>query len=291
MTIPSVVQGMVEVEGGKVFELDSPKGSTWLESVTSFRYEPTGASKPYTVRKEPKKGGDYWYAYRKVAGKLHKRYIGRDAELTIAKLEEIAETLNTPQQARVPEMVTKKVTETVTETVADDELPTVLTRVQALEDALKALQSKPLEEIRLGDTDEALKPNVEVTQSQLLNSISNLNAENEALRQELTETKQQYLSLLDNSAERVKELQAENEALRQELADEIQSHVTQFTIRKQLQAELEVCKQQSVVKFELPEPADLLNWLKANRKKATASLADVEAILGRIEESNPDGGN
>jgi len=31
--------------------------------------------------------------------------------------------------------------------------------------------------------------------------------------------------------------------------------------------------------IELPEPADLLNQLKARRKKSGANLADVEAIL------------
>jgi len=37
--------------------------------------------------------------------------------------------------------------------------------------------------------------------------------------------------------------------------------------------------------IELPDAADLLNRLKAKRKKATASLADIEAILEILEES------
>jgi hypothetical protein len=37
--------------------------------------------------------------------------------------------------------------------------------------------------------------------------------------------------------------------------------------------------------LELPEASALLNKLKAKRKKATASLADVEAILEILEES------
>jgi len=37
--------------------------------------------------------------------------------------------------------------------------------------------------------------------------------------------------------------------------------------------------------LELPEASVLLNKLKAKRKKATASLADIEAILEIIEES------
>jgi hypothetical protein len=37
--------------------------------------------------------------------------------------------------------------------------------------------------------------------------------------------------------------------------------------------------------LELPEASVLLNKLKAKRKKATASLADIEAILEILEES------
>lgn len=39
-----------------------------------------------------------------------------------------------------------------------------------------------------------------------------------------------------------------------------------------------------VLEFEPPEAAELLNRLKAKRKKSTASLADIEAILEMIEE-------
>ena len=168
MTIPSVTQGLIEVEDGKVFELDSPKGLTWLESITSFRFEPTGANKPYTVRKESGKGGDYWYGYRKVAGRLHKKYIGKNSELNTAKFEEIAQALNTPPQPRVTDKVTDKVTENksrevtdkvtskvtdkvtskvtdkVTSKVADtrdaDRLTALEAQVQALQESLEALR-------------------------------------------------------------------------------------------------------------------------------------------------------
>lgn len=146
MTIPSVVQGTVEF-AGKVFELDSPRGSTWLESVTSFRFEPSGDSKPYTVRKEAGKSGDYWYGYRKVSGRLHKKYIGKSSELSKAKLEEIAEALNTPPQSRVTDKVTE-VTDTISQGVTDritdtrdgDRLTALELQVQALQESLEALR-------------------------------------------------------------------------------------------------------------------------------------------------------
>ena len=67
------------------------------------------------------------------------------------------------------------------------------------------------------------------------------------------------------------------------------------SVREQLeavQAENEKLKaSQPAAQFELPEAADLYNQLKAKRKKATASLADIEAILEILEELTPLGGN
>src|SRR4028119_2184902 len=143
MAIAAAIQGTLEVEG-KVFELDSPKGSAWLESITSFRFVPIGASKPYTVRKESGKGGNYWYGYRKVSGKLHKRYIGKSLEITSERLEEIAEALNVPPQPRLPKVtdrVIDKVTDRVTDNATADRLTVLELQVQALQESLEALRS------------------------------------------------------------------------------------------------------------------------------------------------------
>ena len=154
MAIASVVQGLIETEDGKVFELDSCKGAAWLESVGSFRYVPTGVNKPYTVRQETKKGGDYWYGYRKVAGKLHKRYIGKSSELSTAKLEEIAETLNIPQQSRVTQardtvtQVTEVNSHRVTDKQTAERLTALESQMQALQESLEALRSALLGKLR-----------------------------------------------------------------------------------------------------------------------------------------------
>jgi DNA repair exonuclease SbcCD ATPase subunit len=311
MTIPLVVQGTVETEDGKVFELDSPKGSAWLESIGSFRFEPTGANKPYTVRKESGKGGDYWYGYRKVAGKLHKKYIGKSSELNTAKLEEIAEALNTPPQPRVTGKVTDKVTQ-VTETntlgVIDkvtynspvtprvlensDRLTALELQVRALQESLEALKIAGL-----SDSPELLKPNAEVTDSKLQTVIGNLQAENESLRQELTETKRHYIELLENSATTIgtlkKELevsQTDNQRLHNELGNsqteltQVRSQLEQESAdREEIESELADLKQKSATANEFPEAADLLNQLKAKHKKSTASLADIETILEMME--------
>jgi uncharacterized coiled-coil DUF342 family protein len=48
---------------------------------------------------------------------------------------------------------------------------------------------------------------------------------------------------------------------------------------RQLEAELAELKQKSAAARELPEAADLLNQLKAKRKKSNVNLVDVEVLL------------
>jgi septal ring factor EnvC (AmiA/AmiB activator) len=59
--------------------------------------------------------------------------------------------------------------------------------------------------------------------------------------------------------------------------------------REQVEAELSELKQNSVTASRnLPEAADLLNQLKAKRKKSAVSLADVETLLEIMEKSCDD---
>jgi hypothetical protein len=272
MAIATVIQGTIETEDGKVFEFDSFKTSVWLESATSFRFEPTGANKPYTVRKESRPGGDYWYGYRKVAGKLHKKYIGRTPELNTARLEEIAETLNIPPQSRVTKQVIQKVDIPVTHEIPGthdiDRLTALEAQMQALQESLEALRNIVLGKSEgLSDSLELLKPS-EVTDNELHTELSNFKTENEYLRQQLVE------------------VYAENQRLHNDLGNS-QAEVAELRSQVQtLKVENEALRTaQPAAEFELPEPAELLNLLKARRRKATASLADVEAILEILEES------
>ncbi len=76
----------------------------WLEQVTSFAFASRfGAD--YTVRKEQmQRGGLYWYGYRSFQGKTIKRYLGRTADLSLARLEEVAVRLSSqPQKKEVHE--------------------------------------------------------------------------------------------------------------------------------------------------------------------------------------------
>jgi chromosome segregation ATPase len=224
MAIPSVVQGTVEF-AGKVFEVDSRRGLTWLKSVTSFRFVPTGANKPYTARKESGKGGDYWYGYRKVVGKLHKRYIGKSSELSTAKLEEIAEALNVPAEPRLPkvtQVVTEKVTQVVTDNTAADRLTALELQVQALQESLETLRSALSGKSEgLSDSLELLKPD-EVTDSKLPIELGNLKAENDNLHQRLAKSQDVIEALNEQLAtanRTITERDDSIESLKQELAE------------------------------------------------------------------------
>ncbi|MEG4421532.1 hypothetical protein QUA70_23525 [Microcoleus sp. LAD1_D5] len=270
MTIPSVMQGLIETEGGKVFELDSPRGTTWLESIGSFRYEPTGNGKPYTVRKEGK-SSEYWYGCRKVAGKVRKKYIGKSSEVSIAKLEEIAEALETPPVSRVDKVAeVAEVAQKVTE-VAEHRLTALESQVAELLKAVKDLQGALPGKSEAGDSLELPKVDNEVVE-RLQNELGNLKAENEKLRGD-------YAALLESSTATTNKLREDVGEVRSQLEQERAD-------REEAEAQLADLKQKSAAASkDLPEPADLLNQLKTRRKKSNASLADVELILEMIEES------
>jgi chromosome segregation ATPase len=304
MAIPSVVQGLIETEDGKVFELDSPKGAAWVEAISSFRFEPTGDGKPCTVRKE---ASGYWYGCRKVAGKVRKKYIGKSSEVSIAKLEEIAEALEVPPVPRVNKVaevaqeatqvaeVAQGVAQEVVE-VAQDRLTALELEVANLRKMLEALQEALPGKLESGDSAELPKVDNEVAE-ELQNELSNLRTENEKLKQELADARTDYAKLLESStavkASREKEIaelrsQLEAEQTRyKELDEEFWGIHEQWSELKtevrQLEAELAELKQKLATARELPEAAKILNQLKSKRKKSKADLGDVETLLEILE--------
>ncbi|HET8854136.1 MAG TPA: hypothetical protein VFN02_16585, partial [Ktedonobacteraceae bacterium] len=83
---------LYEGQGDDALDLipDSLAWSVWVSQISSFAFR--GQNGSYTARKERKRrGGGYWYAYARVAGKLSKRYLGRDTDLTLPRLEQVAQ--------------------------------------------------------------------------------------------------------------------------------------------------------------------------------------------------------
>jgi hypothetical protein len=87
-----------------VCSIGSPEWFDWLETAAAFRYQTNqtivlfpGYSRPMqpiSLRKEKRRRGHLWYAYRRSHGVLYKRYVGKTATLTGVKLDEIATLLN-----------------------------------------------------------------------------------------------------------------------------------------------------------------------------------------------------
>ena len=55
---------------------------------------------------------------------------------------------------------------------------------------------------------------------------------------------------------------------------------------KEVQGDREANKNSAPTVAKFPEPAYLLNQLKARRKKSKADLGDIDAILGLLAEEN-----
>jgi len=110
------------------------------------------------------------------------------------------------------------------------------------------------------------------------------------LQQEPKETDADFAKLQKSSASVINNLREDLQVLQSRLAEE---RVERESLQKQLDNGAEQNPapaniQQPAVELKLPSPADLLNQLKkANGKKFTASLTDVEKILESLggEES------
>src|SRR5215469_14605632 len=80
----------------------TPAWYAWLSTARTFAFR--GAMGTFTARKEPasnKRGGEYWRAYRRRDGRLHRLYLGKVEELTLDRLRAVAAALS--EQAAVDE--------------------------------------------------------------------------------------------------------------------------------------------------------------------------------------------
>src|SRR6266436_6404998 len=65
----------------------------WLDEAPSFTFQ--GKAGSYIARKEATRPGQgYWYAYIRTGKKLLKKYVGKTADLTLARLEDVAGALH-----------------------------------------------------------------------------------------------------------------------------------------------------------------------------------------------------
>lgn len=85
---PTVISGVLytdnEYTGAAV---GSALWSAFLATGTTFYVEAGG----FTVRCEARRRGAFWYAYKRVNGKLVKRYVGKSEAVTLARLAEVGQ--------------------------------------------------------------------------------------------------------------------------------------------------------------------------------------------------------
>ncbi|MGB9754120.1 LuxR C-terminal-related transcriptional regulator [Roseiflexus castenholzii] len=80
---------LLQANGSDAIPLGSPAWYAWLndDQTTSFVYR--SARGGFTARRERQRNGWYWYAYRRIGGRLRKRYLGRAGDLTAERLRRV----------------------------------------------------------------------------------------------------------------------------------------------------------------------------------------------------------
>ena len=90
-----------------VFPLSDDSLGSWLKLIDAFHFQ-AASGHSLTARKETKQRGTvYWYAYKRVDGKLYKKYLGESVKLDLARLEKVARSFvdlpeSEPAQAHSP---------------------------------------------------------------------------------------------------------------------------------------------------------------------------------------------
>jgi LuxR family maltose regulon positive regulatory protein len=120
----------------------------WLMTHSSFSFQ--GQSGHLSVLKESRqRGAGYWYAYHTKDSHTRKRYLGRTAMVTLARLEQVAQELSSPsspallpQAPRAPEFAQKGVL--LSTKLAPPRLPLSLVERSRLLRDLEAVRSYPL---------------------------------------------------------------------------------------------------------------------------------------------------
>lgn len=165
--IPAVVQGTIELESGQVVEFDSPKARAWFAEIKidpetgrekgrSFRYESMHGHASFTARNQPIRGMLYFYGSKKVAGNVNKIYIGKLEDLTIARMEEVAQEIAKPKSEKVaeessnpePKAVDKKPRAVADEIKAVEQSPDRIEALEAQIAEMRAEMQQALEELR-----------------------------------------------------------------------------------------------------------------------------------------------
>lgn len=74
--------------------VDSSAWFAWLAAGTTFYYDSYDPHGAFTARCERRRGGCYWVAYRRRAGRLYRVHLGKADHLTRQRLDQVVLILN-----------------------------------------------------------------------------------------------------------------------------------------------------------------------------------------------------
>ena len=112
---PHINDGILTYRDGMhehTIAVGSPVWWQWLaaEGTTTFRFEHRLCN--FTARRERKRDGSYWYAYRTRGGALQKAYLGKSTDLTLDRLQEVAAGFARRSAAPTPAAHVSRITST-----------------------------------------------------------------------------------------------------------------------------------------------------------------------------------
>jgi DNA repair exonuclease SbcCD ATPase subunit len=133
-----------ETSPGNPIQLDTPKWFNWLadRENNSFRFNADDNS--YRARKEYNKVQDthYWYAVKKVNGRLHKKFIGKSEQVTHDRLCEVAKTITVPPKSKQHTTDIDNQSTHTTHTINTPTLQELVNQIQELTNRLDNLESR-----------------------------------------------------------------------------------------------------------------------------------------------------
>ncbi|MFM6220507.1 MAG: hypothetical protein ACKPDM_09095, partial [Dolichospermum sp.] len=178
-------------------KIDSDSWFQWLGENASFKFTAGfGGEDSYRARKEVLGGVVYWYAFKKVNGKLHKRYIGKPHEVTHNRLCEVAKSIRDVKVRPAKEDKINNDSNQIVNINLQEIVNQLVNQVQELSNRLANLENK-------GDNTNGKKPEclpneeLEVKLVELTNELNSKNSKLSKLTNQLHD-KDMQLSELTN---------------------------------------------------------------------------------------------
>ncbi|MFM6278952.1 MAG: hypothetical protein ACKN9K_11480, partial [Dolichospermum sp.] len=163
----------------------------WLGENASFKFTAGfGGENSYRARKEVLGGVVYWYAFKKVNGKLHKRYIGKPHEVTHKRLCEVAKSIRDVKVRPAKEDKINNDSNQIVNTNLQEIVNQLVNQVQELSNRLDNLENK-------GDNTNEKKPEY-LPSEELEVRIEELERVNKELTKQLTNEQVKVSSLSKN---------------------------------------------------------------------------------------------